>query len=340
VITLGEGGTPLVALPRLAGALGIGALHAKLESTNPTGSYKDRIAARSMELAIADGRRGWIATSSGNAGTSFAAYGRRAGLPGLLCVTHSITREKLLPALAFGARVVRVAGLGDGGARTVERSLFETVRDAAAEHGLYLGITAHRFNAAGMLAVDAISREILDSGLAPDVAYVPTGGGGLVAAIARGFIDAGAPTAVVAAQPAGCAPIARHLQGELAEPVIDRNESAISGLQLPGPPDGVLATELIRRTGGWGATATDADVVAGQQELARVEGVFVEPAAACALAALRNDVAAGRVDGSTSAVVVLTGSGFKDLATLEQTLEPPPVAGVDQLAELIAEWAP
>lgn len=338
MITLGEGDTPLIELPRLAAELNVGALHAKLEAVNPTGSYKDRISARSMTVALERGLAGWIATSSGNAAASFAAYGRRAGLPGFLCVLETITREKLLPALACGAHVVRVAGLGDGASREVERELFERVRAAAEEHRLYLGVTAHRFNDAGMRAVDAIAHEVLAAGPAPDVAYVPAGGGGLVAAIARGFHEAAAATAVVACQSAGCGPIARCLEGELDEPAIARNESAISGLQLAEPPDGSLAVEQVRATGGWGVTATDAEILAAQRTLAFTEGVFVEPAASCALAGLRNDVRRGRVGPATSVLLVLTGSGVKDLATVERALEPPPVASVTELTGLIGAW--
>lgn len=288
MITLGEGDTPLVSLPRLAAEIGIRALHGKLESGNPTGSYKDRIAARSMDEALAEGTRGWIATSSGNGATSFAAYGRRAGLPGLLCVTETITREKLLPVLALGAGVLRIGGTGDAGTGNAERDLLAIVQSATAEHGLYLGITAHRFNEPGMRAVDAIAREVVDAGLTPDVAYVPVGGGGLVAAVARGFLDAGTSIAVVVTQPAGCAPIAGYLEGRLPAPVVERNESSISGLQVPSAPDGTLAAGLVERTGGWGATATDDEILAAQRALCLAEGVFVEPAAACALAGVRD----------------------------------------------------
>ena len=340
MITLGEGGTPLIELPRLARELRIGALYGKLEASNPTGSYKDRIAARSMAAALERGARGWIATSSGNAATSFAAYGRRAGLPGFLCVTESITREKLLPALALGAHVVRVAGLGEGGTREAERRLFDVVQTAADRHDLYLGVTAHRFNDLGMRAVDAVSAEVLAAGVSPTAVYVPTGGGGLVAAIARGFHEAGATSAVVACQPAGCGPIARCLEGELDEPVIARSESLISALQLPGPPDGVLAVEQVRATGGWGVVASDERVLAAQRDLAATEGVFVEPAAGCALAGLREDVDAGRIGPDDAALLLLTGSGFKDLTTIERALAPAPLAALDDLEGLIDAWSP
>jgi threonine synthase len=338
MITLGEGHTPLIELPRLAAELGLGAVHAKLESVNPTGSYKDRIAARSMSVALERGMRGWIATSSGNGAAAFAAYGRRAMLPGFLCVNETITREKLLPALVCGAHIVRVAGLGQNTTRELEHELFERVRAAADEHRLYLGVTAHRFNDAGMRAVDDVSREVLDAGYMPDVAYVPAGGGGLVSAIARGFREVAASTAVVACQAAGCGPIARCLEGELDEPVIARNESGISGIQLAEPPDGGLAVDEVRATGGWGVTATDPEILAAQRALAQAEGVFVEPASGCALAGLRNDVRRGRVGPDTSVLLVLTGSGLKDLTTLERALEPPPVAAVAELPGLVGSW--
>jgi threonine synthase len=338
-ITLGEGGTPLIALPRLAAGLGVRSLYGKMELVNPTGSYKDRIAARSMEVAIERGQRGWIATSSGNAGTSFAAYARRAGLPGVLCVTESITREKLLPALALGAHVVRIVGLGHGGTRATERGLFDAVREAAERHDLYLGVTAHRFNDAGMRAVDAIAAEILADGVTPDAVYVPTGGGGLVTAVARGFRQAGAATAVIAAQPAGCGPIARCLTGEIAEPVIDRNRSEISALQLPGPPDGEVAIEAVRATGGWGVVASDEEILESQRLLASAEGVFVEPAAGCALAGLRDDLENDRVGADAVVALVLSGSGLKDLATLEEALAPPALADLGELPGMIDDWA-
>mgnify|MGYP001041091450 FL=1 len=82
-LTLGEGNTPLIALPRLAERWDLAGLYAKAEYLNPTGSYKDRIAAATMVEALRLGRRGWIGTSSGNGGAAMSAYGRRAGLPGV-----------------------------------------------------------------------------------------------------------------------------------------------------------------------------------------------------------------------------------------------------------------
>jgi threonine synthase len=338
-ITLGEGSTPLVALDRLAGHLGVRSLYAKLETCNPTGSYKDRVAAMSLSLAVGRGQRGWVATSSGNGGIALAAYGRRAGLPGLVCVVASIPREKLLPILALGASVVGVEGLGMRARRQAEHGTFEAVRRAAEELDLFLAVTAHRYNHDGMRGAETIAYELADDGLEEGVVYVPTGGGGLVSAICSGVRQRGAGLRVVAAQPSGCAPIARFLAGELDRPEVAECSSRVSGLQLPAPPDGELAARQVRATAGWGAHADDDAILAAQHLLAELEGIFVEPAAATALAGLITDLTTGRVDAATTATLVLTGSGGRDLASVEPLVAAPPTVAIDRLADEVRRWA-
>ena len=109
---LGEGDTPLVPLDRLARRWGLGGLWAKREHLNPTGSYKDRIAAASMRHAIDRGMRGWIATSSGNSGAAMAAYGRRAGLTGVLSVQSGAPAKKLASIRPYGVPMLEVPGMG------------------------------------------------------------------------------------------------------------------------------------------------------------------------------------------------------------------------------------
>lgn len=312
--TLGEGGTPVVELGRLGRHIGLPRLTAKLEGLNPTGSYKDRVAAMSMALAAARHRRGWIATSSGNAGAALAAYGNRAGLPGFLCVVPSIPREKLLSVTALGVTVIKVVGVGDRASAARERSLFEAVREMAVAHDLFLGVTAHRFNPDGMRGVDTIAYEIADAGHAPDHLYVPTGGGGLVTAIARGVRHRGLSTRVVIAQPSGCAPIVAFVEGRAAAPVVDACTSRVSGLQLPSPPDGELAAAGVAATCGWGTAVPDTAVHRAQRLLAELEGLYVEPAAATALAAAAADRQRGRVAEDAGVMVILTATGLKDLS--------------------------
>lgn len=338
-VDLGEGDTPLVALPRLGQRIGLPRLRAKLETVNPTGSYKDRIAASSMALALQRGHRGWIATSSGNAGAALASYGARAGLPGLLLVMPSIPREKLLPAQAVGTRVVRVDGVGTGGGADEMARMFAAVSAAAERYDLFLAVTANALNPRGMLGADAIGTELARDPVVPDVVYVPTGGGGLSVCVARGLAATGASTAVVVAQPSGCAPIVGVLRGELDEPRIETCDSAITGLQLPLPPDGDQAIAAVRASGGWGTACPDDAILAAQRDLATLEGVFVEPAAAAGVAAAAHDRASGRIDADAEAVVVLTGAGFKDLATVERWIEPPAACRPVDLPDHIDGWA-
>jgi threonine synthase len=311
---LGEGGTPVVGLERLGRAVGLPRLAAKLEGMNPTGSYKDRVAAMSMSLAKDRGLRGWIATSSGNAGGALAAYGNRAHLPGFLCVVPSIPREKLLSVLAFGVTVVKVAGVGDRAHATGERALFDVVRETAEAHDLFLGVTAHRFNPDGMRGVDTIAYELADAEHVSDVVYVPTGGGGLVSGIARGLRHRGMATQVVIAQPAGCSPIAQYVEGGLSMPVVDVCTTRISGLQLPSPPDGEFAADMVAGTSGWGTAVSDAAILEAHRQLAALEGLYVEPASATALAAAVHDRRSGRLPGDAAVTLILTATGLKDLS--------------------------
>lgn len=302
---LGEGGTPLIELRRLAARWGLARLWAKAEHLNPTGSYKDRIAAATMRAALEQGRRGWVGTSSGNGGAAMSAYGCRAGLPGALCVLADAPAEKLASIRPYRVLLITLGRMGPD-------VMAELSRIAGAEN-LMLTITAHAYNPIGMRGADGIGAEI--AAACPQVThlYVPAGGGGLLVATARGAAGAGLAARVVAAQPAGCAPIVRYLRGEVGRPVIERWSTDISGLQLPAPPDGMAAAAMVTASGGWGADVPDEDTWQAQDELARAEGIFVEPASALALAAVRRDVMAGRVGSADQPCVVLTGAGLKDL---------------------------
>ncbi|RBM13585.1 hypothetical protein DI005_30520 [Prauserella sp. PE36] len=338
-ISLGEGNTPLLSLPVLARQLGIGQLSAKLESQNPTGSYKDRVATMSLSLARQRGQNGWIATSSGNAGLSMAAYGTRAGLPGFLCLVASAPLEKRQPLMPYSIGVVAVEGVGRRSKASTDNSLFDHVRSAAERHDLYLAITAHEFNPEGMRGIDTIAYELVEQ--APDAShvYVPTGGGGLATAIGRGLRHRESAAKVVICQPNGCSPIARHLNHEIPSPVIETCESEISALQIPHPPDGVPAAKTVLDSGGW-ATATEDDaILAAQRRLAETEGVFVEPASAASLACLERDVAEARIGFDAHVVLILTGAGWKDLSRFGAEAAAILPAELDEVPACVDDWA-
>jgi threonine synthase len=215
----------------------------------------------------------------------------------------------------------------------------DEIERLARQYELQLAITAYRYNPEGMAGAEAIGEELAEQGAFTHV-YVPTGGGGLLAAVARGLERAapGSPK-VVCAQPSGCAPIVRHLAGELAAPNVAACESAISGLQLPAPPDGVLAATAVRASGGWGCAVPDQAAWDAQDLLTSDEGIFVEPAAAVAIAAIIGDVAAGRLTAADRPVAVLTGTGLKDLRRFAPVHREPPIDLGDLRALLARTFA-
>lgn len=338
-VSLGEADTPLLGLDVLAARLQLPRLWAKDETGNRTGSYKDRIAAMSVSLARQQGKAGWIATSSGNAGAAMAAYGVRAGLPGLLCLVGSAPMEKLLPLLPYGIGVLSVQGAGRHSTTTGDTGLLEQVCSAAERHNLYVAITAHRYNPAGMRGADTIGYELAEQVDSITHVYVPVGGGGLLAAIARGLENRGLSCRLIACQPAGCAPVVRFLNGQLPIPEIERCDSGISALQLPAPPDGQLAADAVAGSHGWGVAPSDDDILAAQRLLAETEGIFVEPAAAAGLAALLSDREQGRLDDDAEPVLVLTGAGWKDLTRFAADADLLPRVELGELETGIDKWA-
>lgn len=307
---LGEGQTPVLSLPSLARHFGLSRISAKAEYLNPTGSYKDRIAAATVKDAFRRAHRGWIGTSSGNGGAAMSAYGSRAGLPGFLCIPVSTPPEKLKSIVPYGTTLFVMSEIG--------LREMEAIKDLAHDFNLKMSVTAYQYNAEGMTGAELIGNELRIQGSFTHV-YVPTGGGGLLVAVARGLQEKSQISPkIICAQPTGCGPISRHLRNELDTPTISTCDSMISGLLLPNPPDGRLATEEVRRTKGWGCLVDDEVAYAMQDLLARIEGIFVEPASALALAAMIQDFRLGLISESDNPLVILTGSGLKDLRRFEQ----------------------
>ena len=303
-LSMGESNAPVISLPRLAKAWGIKNIWAKAEYLNPTGSYKDRIALATMAVAIKDGRRGWLGTSSGNGGAAMSAYGARAGLPGILCVMASAPVEKLLSIKPYGALMLTMKSLGP--------QEMQTLAEIAQQENLILTITAYKFNPEGMKGAESIGTEIASHNRATHV-YIPSGGGGLLVATANGLAAGSSKAAVICAQPFDCSPISQCINGEIATPIVDSCTTLISGLQLASPPDGDVAVERVKSSKGWGVKVRDEDTWKIQDLLATQEGVFVEPASALALAALHQDIVEGKIDSDDQPLIVLTGSGLKDL---------------------------
>lgn len=342
-VSLGEGNTPLLRSGTLEQEIGVRELYFKIEGSNPTGSYKDRIAAVGLSRLRELGKRAWAATSSGNAGAAMAAYGVRAGVDGYLFTLEKAARAKIAQIMAYGPQIRAVEKLGYDSQTEIDT--WANIRQVCAANEWMMLVTAHAFSPHAMEGVKTISFEIAEQlkGNVPDVVYVPVGGGGLCAAIWRGFAEWHAAGLVdrvpriVAVQPSGCGAIHQAwLRGDDEVAPIAEVTSSISGLQLAAPPDGGLVLKALAASEGWSVLIEDDATYAAQAQLAQREGLFVEPASAISVAGVAADRAAGRLRGDERVACILTGVGFKDANALQRMVEhvEMPLITVDEILKL------
>lgn len=320
-VTLGEGNTPLTASRSIGPALGLRHLYFKLESVNPTGSYKDRFAAAAISDMQRTGKRRVVATSSGNTGSALAAYAAAAGMDCTIAIVEGAPLGKLRQMMAYGAHIRKIQGFGLDAATT--QATFDFLEQEGSQGDAQLQISAYRYSPQGMAGVEAISQEIAAqlraAGRSADQVFTCAGGGGLTLATARGFFHSLAQgeieklPQVHCVQPSGNNTIAGPLREGLLVAQRVACTTRISGLQVASVIDGDQTIKACRETGGTGYLVDDADVFEIQRELARREGVFCEPAGAVSLAGLKQAVAEGKVDPDQTVVCLVTGTGFKDL---------------------------
>ncbi|MEF3305057.1 threonine synthase [Paenibacillus sp. GYB003] len=318
---LGEGGTALVRSRTIAKRLNVGELYFKLEGGNPTGSYKDRIATVGVSRAIAAGRAACVGTTSGNAGAAYAAYAAAAGIPYHLFVLEHMAEAKLAQVLLYGANVRKVKGFGTHA--EVGDLVFAGVMEAVRRHGWESTVTAFRYNPYAMEGVKTISFELAEQLPEPPTAvYAPVGGAGLYVGIWKGFEELRSLGAIaakphlVAVQSAGCSNIARAYAAGGRVPAPGASTSRISGLQVPNPPDGSLALDIMARGDGSAVAVDDADIWEAQRLMAEEEGLFCEPAGAAALAGLLRTARDRKSFAEERVVCIVSGVGFKDVRRL------------------------
>lgn len=321
-ISLGEGDTPLVPLPRWGASIGLERLYAKLEFANPTGSFKDRGMAVLVSLVRQSGATHLVEDSSGNAGAAAAAYAARAGLTCTVYAPESAPEAKLRQIRAYGAELVLVPGS--------RSAVTQAARDAGTSPGAYY--VAHTENADFLHGNQAFAWELTedwrDGSLpvraAADEAWhvvMPAGGGALLQGTWLGFMADGEalgqlavkPPQVHGAQAAAVAPIARAFELGLDEPApIDPQPTVCGGIQLERPAHGRQILRAIRESGGTAIASSDEAILRERDRLAQLEGIYVEPTSAAALAGLAQLAERGRIAPREVVVVALTGSGLKD----------------------------
>jgi len=320
VVTLGEGGTPLLKAERLGERLGLKNLYLKDETRNPTGSFKDRGMSVSISMAKYFGFKVAVTASSGNAAAALAAYAAKAGIETVAFVPHFAAQGKIAQLLMYGAKVFRVKWL-EAKDPTVEM-LISVVR----EYGFYPSPSFGPFNPYQVEGPKTISYEIVEQlkMQIPDQVFVPTGAASLLTGIYRGFVDwlelgwiSDVPK-LVAVQPEGNYPFVRAWmrrkppRPEEIEPWEKPPETIATGLEDTYPWDGDYGLRALYETGGYGVVVSDSLIVEAMKLLAKYEGVFAEPSGAAGLAGLLKALEDGLVDRSETIVVLVTGHGLKD----------------------------
>jgi threonine synthase len=315
VVTLHEGGTPLVEAEYLSEVTGCRVL-IKVEGANPTGSFKDRGMTVAMTHALASGYQAVICASTGNTSASAAAYAAKAGLTSAVLVPRGkIALGKMAQAVAHGAKILQIDGNFD--------DCLELARKTSAEYPVTLVNSVNPVRIAGQKTAAFEICDVL--GRAPDVHCLPVGNAGNITAYWRGYreyaedgVVEGTPR-MFGFQAAGAAPLV------LGHPV-SNPETIATAIRIGSPASWGGAMSAKEESGGLFDAVTDEKILEAYRLLAAHEGVFVEPASATSVAGLLATAADGRLPKGSLVVCTVTGHGLKDPGTaLLGTTEVEPV---------------
>ncbi|MEU6130103.1 threonine synthase [Saccharopolyspora sp. NPDC047091] len=301
VVTLQEGGTPLVPAQHLSELTGC-EVHLKVEGANPTGSFKDRGMTVAITHALAAGSKAVICASTGNTSASAAAYASRAGLTSAVLVPQGkIAMGKLAQAVAHGAKILQVQGNFD--------DCLELARKTSAEHPVTL---VNSVNPVRLEGQKTAAFEICDVlGSAPDVHCLPVGNAGNITAYWKGYAEYAADGVIPSTprmfgfQAAGAAPLVH------GAPVLEP-ETIATAIRVGSPASWQHAVSAKDASGGRFAAVTDEQILHAYRLLSTREGVFVEPASASSVAGLLAAVEDGSLPRGSRVVCTVTGHGLKD----------------------------
>jgi threonine synthase len=309
-VTLGEGGTPLLAVQRAARQQGLEQLSIKDEGVNPTGSFKARGLAVAVTRAVHAGARRFVVPTAGNAGVALAAYAARAGVAARVYAPASTPPVILSQIRSFGADLVLVDGhIGDCG---------KAARAYAAEtQAVDVSTLREPYRIEGKKTLGLELAEQLGWTL-PEVIVYPTGGGtgliGMWKAFAElahaGWVNGPLPR-MYSVQASGCAPVVRAFQAGAAACTPWRDPATIAaGLRVPSPLGDRLMLTALRESGGGAVAVSDAQLTAAARDLQRLEGIDASPEGGATLAGARELAARGAIKPEERVVLFNTGAGW------------------------------
>ncbi|HIE22947.1 MAG TPA: threonine synthase [Candidatus Korarchaeota archaeon] len=322
-ISLGEGNTPLIRCERVSEEIGIRNLYLKDETVNPTGSLKDRSTSVNVSIAKELGVKTVAIISTGNAAASLAAYATRADLKAVVMVPEATPNAKIAQALVHGALVLKIR------ARSMAE-FYELYEKACSEFGWMNsvgGVNPYRNEGKKTYAYELSEAFDWDP---PDWFIMPMAGGNALIAAWKGFKELfslgliSKASKLVGVQPKECAAIVKAFREgrEVASP-ISPGKTIVTSLIVSNPgPKSALVLKAIRESNGTCDDPSDDEVLEAMKLLAK-EGIFSEPGGAISLAAAKRLVDRGVIDPPDSVVCLITGSGFKDMKSVEKILKKP-----------------
>src|SRR6516162_4287643 len=322
IVSLGEAVTPLLAMARLAGKLGMREILVKDEGRLPTGSFKARGLVMAVSMAKALGIKHMAMPTNGNAGAALAAYASRAGIRTTIFCPHDTPEVNVSEIALQGATVYRVNGLID--------DCGKIVAEGKAKVGWFdVSTLKEPYRIEGKKTMGLELAEQLGWQL-PDVILYPTGGGtgliGMWKAFAEleaiGFIGPKRPR-MVAVQAAGCAPMVRAFEaGSEHAPRFENAHTIASGIRVPQAIGDFLILRAVRESGGFAIAVEDSAISAGLEEVAREEGLLLCPEGAATYAAYKQSLADGRIGRHEQAVPFNCATGLKyPLPPVQRTLD-------------------
>ena len=303
VVTLGEGNTPLVHVPRVGQKVCPQVeLYVKIEGANPTGSFKDRGMTLAVSNALEKKARAIMCASTGNTSASAAAYGARAGLPVFVLVPEgNVAFGKLAQAMIHGATVIQIEGNFD--------QALDLVKDLCSESDIELVNSLNPFRLEGQKTA---AMEICDQlGSAPQFHVIPVGNAGNISAYWKGYKEY--KTAGQIAQ----LPMMAGFQAAGAAPIvlghrIEHPQTLATAIRIGNPASWELALKAVEESQGKIDSVTDEEILEAYSILAREEGIFCEPASAASLAGVKKMSSQGKLPEGATVVCTLTGHGLKD----------------------------
>jgi threonine synthase len=334
-VSLSEGDTPLVLVGRMGAKLGLKGLHVKNEGQNPSGSFKDRGMTVAVTRAVRGGSRLLVCASTGNTAASMAAYAARAGVTAIVTVpAGKVASGKLAQVYAYGAKIVRVEGDFDAALQITLR-----VAEEIKELSVMNSVNPYRIEGQKTNAYELYEQLGYK---VPGYVVLPVGNAGNISAIWKGFkelrewrISESLPR-MVAVQAAGAQPIVEAFEHGRDSVVPVQPKTIASAINIGNPASWRKALAAIRDSKGMALAVTDEETIAARMDLAATEGIFVEPASAVPIAAVKK--LRGKIPSGATVVCICTGNGLKDQESVKVQLDSTPlVASSDQLVNLLAK---